>query len=111
MTTVVDALASTPTRSSVPTLSSVSTSSVCSGRISLQAATSVVLPTPKPPAIRILSASGGLRCSEGAESIDHRLQDVLVGRVQRGVGVEGGHQACLQQITDQYPHHPDRQVE
>ena len=56
--TVVVVLPSTPEMSSVPTPASVSTSSVCSGRISLTAPTSVVLPTPKPPAMRIFSASG-----------------------------------------------------
>ena len=66
----------------MPTPASVSASSVRSGRISLTAPTSVVLPTPKPPAIRILRATGTRRPgrSEGAESIEHRLEDVLVGQ-------------------------------
>jgi hypothetical protein len=40
-------------------LASVSASSVRSGRISLTAPTSVVFPTPKPPATRIFSATRG----------------------------------------------------
>ena len=56
--TVVVVLPSTPDRSSMPTPGSVSTSSVRSGRVSLTAPTMVVLPTPKPPATRILIAVG-----------------------------------------------------
>src|SRR6185369_3102544 len=86
-------------------------SSVCSGRISLHEPTSVVLPTPNPPATRILRARGGRLCSEGAKTIDHRLKGVLVGRVERVVRVEGGDEVRLQQIADEDPYHPDRQVE
>ena len=49
--------------------------------------------------------------SERPESIDHRLQDALVGRVDRRVRVERGDQAGLQQIADEHPDHADRQVE
>ena len=56
MATVVVVLPSTPAVLSVPRLPSVSSSSVRSGLISLTAPTSVVLPTPKPPAKRILMA-------------------------------------------------------
>jgi hypothetical protein len=44
--------------SSVPIPAPVNTSSVCNGRTSLRALTNVVLPAPKPPAMRIFSASG-----------------------------------------------------
>src|SRR5215471_15854423 len=110
MTTVVVCLPSTPVMSSVPRLASVSSSSVCRGMISLHEPTSVVLPAPKPPATRIFSACGR-RPSECPESIDHRLQDALVGWVHRGVGLEGGDEARLQQVADEHPDHADRQVE
>jgi hypothetical protein len=56
MATVVVVLPSTPAVLSVRRLPSVSGSSVRSGLISLTAPTSVVLPTPNPPASRILIA-------------------------------------------------------
>src|ERR1700738_1623565 len=112
--TVVVVLSSTPARSSVPMLASVSISSVCSGMISLQDATNVVFPTPKPPATRILRAVGildGFAWSERPEAIYHRLEDVLVGWVDRRIGVEGGHQASLKQVAYEYPDHADRQIQ
>ena len=51
--TVVEDLRSTPVRSSTPAPIALSTSSVRSGVISLIVSTMVVLPTPKPPAMRI----------------------------------------------------------
>src|SRR6202161_4133321 len=59
MATVVVVLPATPLMSSTPTLRSLSVSSVRSGRISLTALTRVVLPTPNPPAMRILAVVGG----------------------------------------------------
>ena len=56
--TVVVVFRSTPLMSSMPTLRSLSGSSVRSGRISLMEPTSVVLPAPKPPAMRILAVVG-----------------------------------------------------
>lgn len=58
MATVVAVLDSIPSRLSVAALTWVSSSSVLSGAISLTAPTNVVLPTPKPPATRTLSATG-----------------------------------------------------
>ncbi len=48
------------------------------GMISLTDATSVVFPTPNPPAIRILIAVGTICGSEGPESIDHRLEHMVL---------------------------------
>src|ERR1043165_5605112 len=65
--TVVSTLFSMPSRLSVEALTVVSSSSVRSGLISLTAPTRVVLPTPNPPATRILSvtgSTGGLPRSE-----------------------------------------------
>src|SRR4051812_38803846 len=87
MVTVVVVLPSTPDTSSAPS-APVRTSSVCNGRISLTEPTIVVLPTPKPPAMRISSAPGmrePLAGSERTESIDNRLEYVDVVRL-RGRG-------------------------
>ena len=54
--TVVVVLPGRPARLSRPTLAVLSGSSVSSGRTSLIALTSVVLPAPNPPAMRILCA-------------------------------------------------------
>src|SRR3954469_2579218 len=95
--TVVVRFASTPEVSSAPS-APVSTSSVCSGRISLTEPTMVVLPAPKPPAIRILSATGmrddaPLR-SERTESIDNRLEYVDVVRLGGRWGFVQRDEAC-----------------
>src|SRR3954447_13222369 len=83
--TVVVFLPSTPDKSSTPTLWSVRISSVCSGRVSEMAETKVVLPTPKPPATRILIALGIIRSpagrSERPELIEHHLVHPLVSHV------------------------------
>src|SRR5919198_626796 len=56
--TVVVVLPRTPDRSSIPSDSAVITASVVSGVISETEPTNVVLPTPKPPAITILTGIG-----------------------------------------------------
>ncbi len=66
MATVVVVLDSTPSRLSVAALTEVSSSSVLSGSISLTAPTRVVLPTPKPPATRILTAVGKESAGKGS---------------------------------------------
>src|SRR2546422_8779924 len=90
MATVVVFLASTPAVSSTGRPTSLSVSSVCSGLISLTAPTSVVLPTPKPPATRILSvtgsAAGWWRRSERPKTIDHLAQNALVRQLCRRDG-------------------------
>src|SRR6185503_8119667 len=92
--TVVVVFVGTPAMSSMPRLALVSTSSVCSGRISLTALTSVVLPTPKPPATRIFTACGTR--SEGSEAIDNRLEDAFVGPLGTDVGFMHGDESLLQ---------------
>src|SRR5271155_3789460 len=79
--TVVVVLPATPVRSSTPTLTWVRDSSVRSGRISLIALTSVVLPTPNPPATTILKgvSSPSAVPSEGAEPIEHLPEHIEVG--------------------------------
>ena len=55
--------------SSTPTLAVVMAASVVSGMISETAPTKVVLPTPKPPAMTILTGVGALDSPRGARSI------------------------------------------
>jgi hypothetical protein len=57
--TVVVVLAWTESRLSTPTDASVMSASVTSGSTSEMAPTNVVLPTPKPPLITILTVTGG----------------------------------------------------
>src|SRR5262245_24302954 len=106
-------------------LRSVSVSSVVSGRISLTAPTSVVLPTPKPPATRTFNAYGTTRArvvptaappavcarlSERPESIDHRQEDAFIRWATHSLRVEGRHEASLQQVADQYADHAEWKV-
>src|SRR5690349_1232907 len=97
MATVVVDLFSTPVTLSVAALAAVSVSSVVSGSISLTAPTNVVLPTPKPPATRILTWMGN-SSDEPSEAINHRLQNGWV----VGVGLAGrelrDHRAQLDQV-------------
>jgi hypothetical protein len=73
MATVVVRLSGTASASSIPTDRLVMSCSVDSGGISDSAWTSVVFPTPNPPAIRIFTGSSSApgraragRCSAGA---------------------------------------------
>ena len=90
--TVVVVLPATPRRSSRPAPALDSRSSVSSGRTSLIALTSVVFPTPKPPAMRILCAASSWASaaslappapsvpsvpSERAEPIEYLLKHVV----------------------------------
>src|SRR3954449_13306981 len=93
MATVVVFLPSTPLVSSMGRPASVSSSSVRSGLISLTAPTRVVLPTPKPPATRILSvtgSTGGLPRSERPKIIDLFSCLMGVGRRRAGASTAGG---------------------
>src|SRR5689334_12311448 len=92
--TVVVSLASTPARSSTCALGALSGSSVRSGLISVTAPTAVVLPAPKPPATRILMATGTsvagggpTGASEAAQAIDNLLQDARIRQPGRRYGV------------------------
>src|SRR5579859_6946083 len=92
--TVVVVLCGVCVRSLTPAATSVMEASVVSGSISEMEATVVVLPTPKPPAMTILTGSGGRpapdaeglgravvvtretsRVGDGAEPVDHPSQD------------------------------------
>src|SRR5258708_3744022 len=95
--TVVVVLRSTPVRLSTGVPAALSSSSVDSGRISLTEPTRVVLPTPKPPAMSTLRATGrtclSSVSSEAAKAIHDLLEDAAVGQPgprARVVHVVGG---------------------
>src|SRR6266540_219949 len=116
MATVVVVLPGTAVMSSTPTETSVIASSVVSGVISDTDPTKVVLPTPNPPATRILRGmiSGSAACrrryrSACAEPIQQPPQDRLARTaVLRCVLWQVRHQvAGVDQVADQYPRHSD----
>ena len=81
MATVVVVLSGTCTVGSSPAAAEVIAASVVSGVISEMAPTAVVLPTPKPPAMTILTGVGGRRpLASGSanrfESTDDPFDDV-----------------------------------
>src|SRR3954452_24701257 len=109
--TVVALFSSLPSRSSPPRTAAVSGSSVRSGAISLTEPTMVVLPTPKPPAIRIFTVSGAARVmtSEPAKAVPHFLQQVRIRIAGDGVRRTGGDPARLQQVAEHDHDHAHRQ--
>src|SRR5688572_25541291 len=110
MATVVVVFVATPVVSSVSIPAVVRTSSVRNGLISLTAPTMVVLPAPKPPATRILSACGGA-ASERTESMDNRLQSLDIGKFFCVGWVVSGDLAIGEQVAEQHPHHPEGEVD
>src|SRR3954451_7233087 len=105
--TVVVVLLRTWVRSSIPSDSSVIRASVLSGGISETAPTNVVLPTPNPPAMMILTGTGGSRRSTPTKSLQQSFQDLggrwpvrLAGQVHDQV-VAGG------EVADQHPRHAE----
>src|SRR4051812_31388682 len=118
MATVVVVLPGTCRLSSTPTPAEVMIASVVSGVISETEPTSVVLPTPKPPAMTIFAdvtrpAAGRRDMSEPAKSTQHPLQQFRAHRIglvlQRGGRVHGD-QAVGGHVGDDHPSHPERQL-
>src|ERR1700729_1882702 len=112
MATVVVVLPATPVRSSTPIPTCVRDSSVRSGRISLIALTSVVLPTPNPPATTILTGVSRLPSaspSEGAEPIEYLLEQLGAGLLACGRPRQHGDHALLNQVGQQDADHTQRQ--
>src|SRR5262249_55434412 len=109
--TVVVVFVPTPVRSSVPTLARVRASSVCSGRTSLIAPTSVVLPTPNPPAIRILKKAKKMsaKSSESAEPMQDLLQQGGTGLLTCGPWGTYDDPALRDEVGEKYADHPERQ--
>src|SRR5690606_15975135 len=112
--TVVARLPSTPDRSSTPTPASVRYSSVLSGSISLTALTSVVLPTPNPPATTIFTDEVGGEVAgrlEGTESLQQRFQGLVAERGVSRLRQPDRDQVQLPQVTQDHADHAERQVE
>src|SRR3954471_1373064 len=113
--TVVVILDSTPKVSSTPIPRWLSSSSVCSGRISLIVPTMVVLPTPKPPATRILMAIAGVTAatpgSEPAYSMQHFPVDAFVDRLRRRLRPVDGHKALAPQVTEDHTGDVERELQ
>src|SRR3954454_22702942 len=108
--TVVVVLLSTPASLSTPDDASVISSSVRRGGTSLTEPTSVVLPTPKPPATTIFTAELSRR-SEPSDAIENRLQYLLTRCFGRHVRGPEDHQTLRDQVAQHDLHHLQRQVE
>src|SRR5690349_10316214 len=116
--TVVVSLPGTCRVSSTPTPAEVITASVVNGVISETEPTSVVLPTPNPPAITILAdvtrpeAGRGVML-EPPKSTEHPLQQFCAHRlvfVQRGRFMYRD-QAVLRHIGDEHPGHTQGEMQ
>src|ERR1700691_4354872 len=87
---------------------------VRSARLSLIARTSVVFPTPSPPATRILNGVSRLSstaptASEGAEPIEHPPEQIRACLRAHGPSRLHSDQFLLDQVGEQDPHHAQRQ--
>src|ERR1044072_8232289 len=113
--TVVVSLDSRPSTSSTPTPASVSSSSVCSGGISLTELTIVVLPVPKPPAMTIFTGVGTSSSppgrSDSTDTVQHRLQQVPVRHLRDSGGVSDHDVTALDEVAQQHLDDHQRHVE
>src|SRR5580698_3525621 len=120
--TVVVVLPPTPDRSSRPTLAVVSVSSVRSGLTSLIAPTRVVLPDPKPPAMRILcavngpgraaglaGAASGPAVLECAQAIENLLEHVGLRSLAGRSSLYHGDRSLRGQVGEQDAYYAHRQ--
>src|SRR5215467_8706427 len=111
--TVVVSLPSTPSSASTSMLGSLSISSVRSGLISLTEETSVVLPAPKPPAMRILIDTGpatAASSSESSKGISDILEHLRVGQPVANRRTDGD-QPVFAHVGEQDPDDAEREVE
>src|SRR4051812_17757593 len=111
--TVVVSLPGTLDASSTPCPAEVISASVVSGSISETAPTSVVLPTPKPPAMTIFAEVISLGCaparSELAKSTQHPFQQIHPLReALLGSGAVQRQQSVGHHVRDQHPGHTQR---
>src|SRR5215469_12160556 len=112
MATVVVDFCSTPSSASTRMLGSLNVSSVRRGLISLTELTSVVLPAPKPPAMRILMETGlpaSASWSEPAESISNILEQLGVGDPSPR-RLTNSDQSVLAHVRQEYPDDAEREV-
>src|SRR5215207_11576585 len=111
MATVVVVFPVTRLMSSIPSDTSVIRASVRSGGISDTAPTNVVFPTPKPPAITILTGTGASGGSAGTEPLQESFENGHV----RAVGCPrwrvDGQVAARREIPDQDPRDTQRYVQ
>src|SRR4051794_29182498 len=118
MATVVVILPGTCRLSSTPTPAEVMIASVVSGVISETDPTSVVLPTPKPPAMTIFAdvtrpAAGRCDMSEPAKSTQHPFQQFRayrVGFIIQRSGLVHRDQAVGGHVGDDDSRHTERQL-
>src|SRR4249920_1972660 len=110
MATVVVRLSGTTATSSMPIDAHVIASSVSSGGISDRALTSVVLPTPKPPATRILRGTGPeSACTQALQKAGEDLWGgVAVGRRR---GSMDGEVTGRGEVADEHPRHANGHAE
>src|SRR5262249_5765784 len=113
--TVVAVFRSTPFRLSTVVPGPLSGSSVRSARISVTAPTRAVLPAPRPPAMRILMATGASsgprpRASGPAKPIGRLFQDSRVGQPGRRGWVVHGDQRPGTEVGQQDLDHAQRQI-
>jgi hypothetical protein len=113
---VVVVLLGSADRSSTPADAEVMAASVVSGSISETAATKVVLPTPKPPAMTILTGVGGCwgdapARSELVESIEHPLEKRKVWAVADSGGPMQDDEPFLCHVPDEDAGDTQRQVQ
>src|ERR1700760_5076955 len=113
MATVVVSLPGTLDASSIPWPADVMTASVVSGSISETAPTSVVLPTPKPPATTIfaevISLGWAPARSELAKSTQHPFQQIHPLRESCfGSGTVQRQQSIGDHVGHQHPHDTQR---
>src|SRR4051794_591836 len=112
--TVVEPLRSTPVRSSTPAPTALSTSSVRSGVISLIVSTMVVLPTPKPPAMRIFVDCWPTPPATGSKlfnAIEDHLEERGVLEVPSEHRRSADHVSAVHQVADQDFHHRHRKID
>src|SRR5690349_19025410 len=100
-----------PSRSSTPMPAAVSRSSVRSGSISEIASTNVVLPTPNPPAIRILTGdSSWASVSYPGKVVPDSHEQVDVGRFGRFEGRPVMDQTPVRQLAEKDRHRGEADV-
>src|SRR5690606_23254872 len=112
MATVVVCLSGVLERSSSGTLAWVMIASVLTGGISETEPTSVVLPTPTPPATTIFADTFlGALPGDGVKPMKNPLQEFGVRLRTAADGAVDLHFALLGEVADEHAHHTDGQLD